>query len=261
LSHLDLAGVAPGSGLALVVERLVTTVHGRVAEPVDLSVRGGQLVAVRGESGAGKSVLLRTLAGLSPAVSGTVLVAGRAPAPYERSGRAALRLVENDPPPLPIPVAELCVAAAVELAVEWCVALGLAAPDPGAPVGTLEPAQRQVVALAAACAAGPAVLLVDETTSALDPAGERALLTLIRDRLPDTAIVAVLHRPDNVDLADAEVLVSTAVNGPPAADVSRADSMPGRANGRRTTSMPGAPTSVPGLPACGLRGKGHTGRV
>jgi ABC-type multidrug transport system fused ATPase/permease subunit len=197
-----------GGDAVLVAEGLITAVPGRAGGRLDLSLRPGEFAAVRGGSGAGKSVLLRTLAGLSPAVSGAVLVAGRAPAPYERAGRAALRLVENDPPPLPVPVSELCSPFAAELASEWCVALGLVPADPAAPVGMLEPAQRQVVALAVACADGPSVLLVDETTSALDPAGERALLKLLRARLPGTAIVAVLHRPDNVDLADVEVLVS-----------------------------------------------------
>ncbi|GAB1644732.1 hypothetical protein KRMM14A1259_51550 [Krasilnikovia sp. MM14-A1259] len=216
----DLAAPAPGSAAAengrdapaarrpaegdpaptavgLRAQRLVTAVPGRAAAPVSLTVGRGELAAVRGGSGAGKSVLLRTLAGFDPPADGSVTLAGRDPA----------RLVENEPPPLPIPVGQLCTPAASALADAWCAALGLPPLPRDAQVAALDRPRRQVLALAAACAADPAVLLIDETTSALTPAAERTLLGLVRARLPEAAIVAVLHRPDNLDLADREVQV------------------------------------------------------
>jgi ABC-type sugar transport system ATPase subunit len=124
-----------------------------------------------------------------------------------------LRLVENDPPPLPIPLAQVCGPDAAALAARWSAELGIAPADPDRQVGALEPAQRQIVALATACTAEPEVLLIDETTSTLDPARERRLLGLVRTRLPAAAIVAVLHRGDNVDLADVEITVRRASRG------------------------------------------------
>jgi hypothetical protein len=53
-------------------------------------------------------------------------------------------------------------------------------------------------------------LRIDETTSAQDPAGERALLKL--RTASGTAIVAVWHLPDNSDLVDFEVVVSGRTN-------------------------------------------------
>ena len=194
-------------GRGLVAENLVTAVRGRTAEPISITVRNGEFAAVRGGSGAGKSVLLRTLAGFAPADSGAVLVAGLPPAPYERGGRAVLRLVENDPPPLPISLAHVCGPAAAALAAQWMAVLEIPPAGPRTQIGALEPVQRQIIALATACAAEPEVLLIDETTSALDPARERLLLGLVRERLPTAAIVAVLHRSDNVDLADVEITV------------------------------------------------------
>ena len=43
---------------------------------VDLSVRGGEVLALVGENGAGKSTLMRLTAGLEAPDAGTVLVAG-----------------------------------------------------------------------------------------------------------------------------------------------------------------------------------------
>ena len=195
---------APAPGHGLLAEDLVTAAG---VEPVAVKVGDGQLAVVRGGSGAGKSVLLRTLAGFSPIAAGTVLVAGRPPAPYEQGGRAALRLVENDPPPLPIPLTDACPPAAAALATRWSSALAISPAGPHSHLDGLEPAQRQILALATACVADPRVLLIDETTSSLDPARERLLLGLIREHLPRAAIVAVLHRPDNLDLADIEITV------------------------------------------------------
>jgi ABC-type uncharacterized transport system fused permease/ATPase subunit len=46
------------------------------------------------------------------------------------------------------------------------------------------------------------LLLLDESTSALDPDSARELLSLLRERLPDSAILLVSHQPHLVVLAD-----------------------------------------------------------
>jgi ABC-type bacteriocin/lantibiotic exporter with double-glycine peptidase domain len=62
--------------------------------------------------------------------------------------------------------------------------------------------QRQRIALARALAGSPAVLLLDDTTSALDPATEAAVLANLRSALTDTTVVAVASRPSTIALAD-----------------------------------------------------------
>ncbi|MBL7257430.1 hypothetical protein JKJ07_24325 [Actinoplanes sp. LDG1-01] len=146
----------------------------RAEEAVPATVKG-RFTVVRGPSGAGKSTLLRAMPG---------------------------RLVENEPPPLPIPLDELCPPESLALADDWSHALGLPTADKSGQLAAQAVTHRQLVALAVACAEEPDVLLIDETTSAFSPAAERRLLTLVRERLPKAAIVVVLHRPDNVDLAD-----------------------------------------------------------
>ena len=67
---------------------------------------------------------------------------------------------------------------------------------------TLSGGQRQRVALARALARRPALLLLDDTTSALDPATELAVLGNLRASLADTTVVMVASRPSTIALAD-----------------------------------------------------------
>ncbi|WP_315128698.1 ATP-binding cassette domain-containing protein [Comamonas antarctica] len=55
--------------------------------------------------------------------------------------------------------------------------------------------ERQRILLARAILQARPLLLLDEATSALDAQTEAAVLQLLHERLPDTTIVAVSHRP------------------------------------------------------------------
>lgn len=67
---------------------------------------------------------------------------------------------------------------------------------------SLSGGQRQRVALARALVRRPRLLLLDDTTSALDPATERAVLGNLRSALADTTVLMVASRPSTIALAD-----------------------------------------------------------
>ena len=66
---------SPTPGLR--VEGLRYEFEGFRLGPVDLQLRGGEILAVFGPNGAGKSTLLRVLAGLEPARAGRIWLDGR----------------------------------------------------------------------------------------------------------------------------------------------------------------------------------------
>jgi len=162
---------------------------------VDLSVRGGELVAVMGPSGSGKSTLLTIAGSLEEPTSGEVLVGGVALSGLSRNDRARLRrrsigyvfqdfnllagltAVENVALPLELDGVGGRTAQATGL--ETLEELGLADRAARYP-DELSGGERQRVAIARAVVGDRHLLLADEPSGALDSVNGEAVMRLLR---------------------------------------------------------------------------------
>ncbi|WP_336051369.1 ABC transporter ATP-binding protein [Streptomyces sp. CA2R101] len=183
------AGAAAGAGAAAVVRGLsVRRGRTEALHDVDLTVKGGELLALMGRNGAGKSTLLTTLVGMHAPFSGTVRVGGVTP--HRTSPRALLRhagLVPQEPRDLLYAdtVAAECTAADqdADAAPGSCRALVTRllpdVPDSVHP-RDLSEGQRLALALAIVLTARPPLLLLDEPTRGLDYAAKARLIEVLR---------------------------------------------------------------------------------
>jgi ABC-type lipoprotein export system ATPase subunit len=181
---------------------------------LSLQVRGGEQLCVLGPSGAGKTTLLRVIAGLEEPSAGAVRVLG---SDIGRLGARARAKLRHDAIGFLGQRAE--VALPPDLSVSQAVALPLtlrrvAGPTRRARVHELLEAaalggradalprqlsggERQRVALCAALAPRPAILLADEPTGELDDEAAEAMRVLIAEacRAQGTTALIVSHDP------------------------------------------------------------------
>jgi len=174
--------------------------HGstEITHDLDLSLAGGECLAIVGESGSGKTTLARAICGLHSDYSGRVLLRGEQLAPdvsrRDRVQRRAVQYVFQNPwgslNPTRRVGASIAVAAqylrglrgreAAALAVRLLEDVGLRADHADAMPQQLSGGQRQRVALARALAADPAVLVCDEVTSSLDASVQAEIVAVLQ---------------------------------------------------------------------------------
>jgi energy-coupling factor transport system ATP-binding protein len=166
---------------------------------VDISLPLGEVTAVMGRNGSGKSSLLWALHGAGPRQGGTVEVDGTDPKTLKRrESRKVVGLVPQSPSDLLYleSVAEECAAADREsgAAAGTCREL-LDRIVPGIPdkrhPRDLSEGQRLSLVLAIQLTAAPDVVLLDEPTRGLDYEAKRRLRTVIRELAADNHLVLV----------------------------------------------------------------------
>ena len=187
-------------------------------DAVDLSVGGGEVIALIGPNGCGKSTLLRVIAGLLTPARGTAELDGAViTGPDARVG-----LVFQEPRLLPWRTSAGNITYPLELdgwsperrSTRLAELVELVRLDPSAVAARpseLSGGTRQRVALARALALAPQVLLLDEPFSALDAmTRERFDLELLRlwDEAATTIVMVTHSIPEAVLVADRVVVMS-----------------------------------------------------
>ena len=188
-----------------------------VLRDVSMTIRAREITVLKGLSGSGKTTLIDLLVGLHRPQSGKVMLGGT---PLETIDITALRkrigyvsqelsllhatIRENiclgDPS-----LSEAQITEAIRLAgLEGFIAsqadgLEMSVGEMGA---RLSGGQRQRIALARALVTHPDILILDEVTSALDPATEADIVSNIRGLSKSFTIIVITHRDAWVDVAD-----------------------------------------------------------
>ena len=209
---------APSTGAALLECRDVEVAYDsvQILFGVDLSVHAGEVVALLGTNGAGKSTLLRAISGLTPAMGGSIHVAGedltnagtrrmvQAGVVQVPGGRAvfpSLTVTEHLDAAASLHHGDDMRAAAIAEVLEQFPRL---AQRLSQPAGVLSGGEQQMLAVGTALLARPRLLMIDELSLGLAPSIVEQLLVAVR-RLRDQGVgVVVVEQSVNVALTVAD---------------------------------------------------------
>ena len=190
--------VKPGEGELLELTNVAVRLHNGktlIAE-AGFKIAPGERVMVAGESGTGKSTLVRAIAGLWPWGSGTIVLPRSAnmafvpQRPYLPVG--TLKAVLTYPR-----VADDFTDEEVQRALELVGLTPLKAKlqDAGSWDRILSGGEQQRVAFARLLIHKPTLIILDEATSALDEANQSRVMELFDTELPNASLISVAHRP------------------------------------------------------------------
>jgi putative ATP-binding cassette transporter len=190
---------AEGEGAALRLRDLSVTLDDGTAmvDDADVAIKPGERVLIAGESGTGKSTLVRAIAGLWPWGGGTIEVQKGAKLmllpqrPYVPIG--TLRRAATYPDPAESRSVEEVAQAFRRVGLEHLIDRL----DEEAPWDqTLSGGEKQRLAFARIFLHKPDIIVLDEATAALDPKSQDELMAHLSERPEQTTLVSVGHRPE-----------------------------------------------------------------
>lgn len=191
-----------------------------VLDDVEFDLQGGEIHALLGSNGAGKSTMCRIIAGLTPPTSGSMRLGGHAylPSGKQEAEQCGVQIVQQELCLIPtLSVAENMMLSRLpqrlgiihrgRLRQQARIALDrveLRDIDPDVPAGRLGVGQQQLVEIATALDRQCRVLILDEPTSSLSGSeAENLFRWLLRLRDEGIGILYISHRLDEVaQLAD-----------------------------------------------------------
>mgnify|MGYP001765595057 CR=1 FL=1 len=167
-----------------------------VIDEADGIIRRGERVIVNGESGTGKSTLIRAVAGLWPWGRGEIAIPADwrvmflPQVPYLPLG--TLRACMSYPEPADALDTEKALAILERLGLAH---LGERLDEEDRWDRVLSGGERQRIAFARILVAEPDLVVMDESTSALDEESETRVMTAFLEALPEATLISVAHRP------------------------------------------------------------------
>ena len=178
-----------------------------VLQDLDLSVDAGQMVAIVGASGVGKSTLLHVLGGLDAFDAGTVRIGDADIGQLDDEARVRFRnrhvgfvfqfhhllpeFSAQENVEIPLRIANRAAAEREEQARQLLTRVGLAERAPHRP-GALSGGEQQRVAVARALVGRPTLLLADEPTGNLDEHTAADLHNLLREMHRDYGLTSII---------------------------------------------------------------------
>ncbi len=195
-----------------------------VLKDVSLTVDRGELVAITGASGSGKSSLMNILGCLDLPGSGSYRLCGKNVVTMSEKSRAAVRnreigfvfqgfnlisaLTAEENVMLPLLYRSMTQSTRRRIARSALCAVGLSHRMDHKPY-ELSGGQQQRVAIARAIAAKPPIILADEPTGNLDSAsGELVLKALMRLHETGRTVILITHDPSVAALAQRQIVIS-----------------------------------------------------
>ncbi|SMC83035.1 ABC transporter ATP-binding protein [Primorskyibacter flagellatus] len=199
----------------------------RIGSGLELTVQSGDILCLLGPNGCGKTTLFRTLLGLLPALSGTVMLGGK---PITAQTRAEIAhqvayVPQAHAPPFPFEALEVVLMgrtarlglfgqpgrndrAIARNAMDRLGIGGLAHRD----YSRLSGGQRQLVLIARALAQEAPLIVMDEPTASLDFGNQAQVLAQIAGLVQDVAtrgcaVILSTHNPDQAFALNAQVLL------------------------------------------------------
>jgi len=199
-------------------ENVSMSINGKeILKDIDLEINKGEILAIVGSSGAGKSSIANLMLGLLHPTKGKVLIGGvdieeldlkelRKRILIVRGGDYLFNMSIRENIVLGDEFTEKELSEVIEIAKidEFAKNMDVVIGERGI---SLSDGQKQRIAIARAVIRKPEVLILDEATSALDSENEKEIFDNIRSYLKNSSIILISHRLSTIKKADKIILL------------------------------------------------------